>query len=142
MASLYPQLQAERVAQLRALPATRREELVRRLQTPVRLPRLELHFRQHGEDFEAATPADYQDRFEAHLRRPNLRWFTFIRPREGDAVWYLLDEASGAVAMYNESRGRYWSFFRAANPRRLLAEVRGWWVELVRGTGEWEPQPW
>lgn len=57
-------------------------------------------------------------------------------------VRYLLAQDSGAIAMYNETQNRYWSFFRTSNPQRLLDKARGWWVEVVQTAEGWEPQLW
>lgn len=135
-------LQARRLAQLMAMTADERAALVVRMRQAVRLPRPTLHFRRHGADVGATTLEEYEQLFVQHIQRVDLRWFTFIRRREGDAVWYLIEGDSGAIAMYNEAQNRYWSFFCTSNLQRLLGEAEGWWVELVRTAEDWEPRPW
>ena len=57
-------------------------------------------------------------------------------------MWYGVAMDTGLVAQYNESRARYWSFYRAASPSKLLDSGRGWWAEVSVREGKAEWLPW
>ncbi len=136
------ELQDQRLAQLQSRSQRELNAFVQHLTTDRRLPRLNMHFRQHGKDLETTTPEEYELAFLYHIARDDLRLFTFLRRRELDAVWYLLAEDTGATAMYNETAGRYWSFFHISNLQRFLEESRGRLIELIKTEQRWDIRIW
>lgn len=50
-------------------------------------------------------------------------------------MWYRVGMDTGDVSQYNESRHRYWSFYRPEDLRGFLEAGRGWWLEVQRGAG-------
>lgn len=135
-------LQKRRLAQLEAMESWEIEALIELMRTTTHLPRLQMHFRQHRHEFGAETIEDYERLFREHVRRNDLQHFTFIRPETDDVRWYSVDPATGSVAIYNETRVRYWSFFRNRNVLKFLNGFRGYWVEVFRHEDDWQFRSW
>lgn len=70
------------------------------------LPRLELHFRRHGHELGADTVDVYEQQFLAHIQKSDLQIFTFLKRADNTRMWYLIDEVSSSIAVYNETRKR------------------------------------
>lgn len=141
-ASWQSELRAQRLAQLQTMTQQDVQALVDEMTSTTHLPRLSMHFKRHGHEFGAATEGAYQQLFREHARLSSLRRFTFLMRADNARMWYLIDEASGSIAAYNESRKRYWSFFRATDVPRLLGRMRGAWVEVVLTEAGWRHQLW
>lgn len=116
--------------------------LIAEMSVADRLPRVPLHFMKHRADFEVSTAEEYEQRFLEHIRLRHLRRFTFLRPDTQTKMWYLVDTSTGAVAVYNETRRRHWTFFRLREPDFLLRRARGWWVQVVRVSADWKARAW
>lgn len=116
--------------------------LVDHMRVAAYLPRLRMHYRQHGHEFGATSAAEYERQFLEHVARNDLHRFTFIRPETGDVRWHLLEPATGAVAVYNETRMRYWSFFQNEYIAMYLSGVRGYWIEVFQDEHDWRFRPW
>jgi len=141
-ASWRAELQTHRHSELEAMTQVELQTLVQKMVIAERLPRRSLHFQRHGYEFGAETEAAYERLFLDHIRRTDLRMFTFLS-RVGDRkIWYLINEESGNIALYNETRSRHWSFLHNLEINRLLDEAHGYWVELVREDNRWKAQPW
>ena len=142
MTLLLGGLQAQRLVQLQAMTQEELGSLIDATTHALRLPRLNLHFQKHGSEFQTETPRDYEQLFLLHLQQPGVRHFTFLTPIGQRKIWYLLHEATGDIALYNETRGRHWSFFRHLQIARLLDAGRAWWVEVYRAGSDWVAKPW
>lgn len=135
-------LQAQRLMQLKELPPGALESLVEHMRVHARLPRLQMHFHRHGHEFGAASAEEYERRFRKHVTRDDLQRFTFIRSETGDVRWYLVESATGTIAVYNATHTRYWSFFRNRNVPKLLNGFRDYWVEVDQYDDDWQIRPW
>ncbi len=74
-------LQAERLSEVRALSVSAWQELRVEFAQAWTLPKLDEHFRKHGQDFVEigiTTPAELNSLFIHHIRRSDLRIFTYI----------------------------------------------------------------
>lgn len=118
------------------------EALIQRMRTDSHLPRLQMHFREHGHEFGATSIEAYNRLFQEHLAHDHLQRLTFIRPETGDIRWHLVEPATGTVAVYNETQGRYWSFFRNEYVLRFSNGFRGYWVEVFHHSDDWQFRPW
>lgn len=136
------QAQAKRLAQLQAMGQDELQTLVGEMTSATRLPRLRYHFQRQGHGFEAGTKETYEQFFLGHIRQESLRLFTVLSRIGERKMWYLVDVDSGAIALYNETRGRHWSFFHHPDIDRLLAETHGSWVELIRDADRWVAESW
>ena len=116
--------------------------LIEQMRINASLPRLQMHFRQHGHEFGATSAEEYERRFQEHVMRNDLQRFTFIRPETGDIRWHLVEPATGTVAVYNETRMRYWSFLRNRNVSKFLRGFRSYWVEVFQYDDDWRFRPW
>lgn len=135
-------LQTLRLVQLHALTQEELGGLIDATTHAPRLPRLNLHFQKHGAEFQVETPSDYEQLFLVHLQQPGVRHFTFLTPIGQRKLWYLLNGSTGDIALFNEARGRHWSFFRHLQITRLLDAGRGWWVEVYQAGSDWVAKPW
>ena len=117
--------QTQRLIQLQTMPPGMLGTLIEQMHFNTRLPRLQMHFRQHGHEFGARSAEEYDRLFQERLTHDGLQRFTFIRPETGDIRWHLVEPATGNVAVYNETRNRYWSFFRNRNIPKFLSGFRG-----------------
>jgi hypothetical protein len=133
------ELRAERASQLRVVGEAGVRDQLRRIrsQTPPRgwAP---YHRRRHGGRLGAETDEEYLRLVMQHKRRPNLRYFTFLRARDRARMWYVADEETGNVLQYNESQKRDWSFFRPRDLNSFLGSGRGWWIEIKKRGPRWE----
>jgi len=135
-------LQDTRLAELLELPDQAIDDLIAEMQTNIRLPKMDYHFEDHGTGLGVATVEEYREEFLAHVVRQDLRLFTGIRAKDGARMWYLIGMDTAYVAQYNQSKSRYWSFFKCANLEKFLKSGRDWWIEVVQ-TGEgWRFEKW
>jgi len=104
------------------------------------LPLLLYHYRRHGREFDATSESGYLDALHQHLRRRDLRVYSFLRPAGEVPFWALVAPDSGATVLYNEARGRLYSFYRPERPALRMAAVEAHWVELVNTTAGWQPE--
>ena len=142
LASQWAAAGAKRLAEVRATPQTDLDRLISSFLKATSLPALDDHFAKHGKDFMGATPQVYLALFVAHIRRDDLRLFTALQPRYGSRMWYLVGMDNGFIAQYNESRRRYWSFYRSRDLDAHLGWVRGYWVEVKKAGDRWEAELW
>lgn len=127
---------ARRLVEMRSLGSEEIGRRVRRMKSDDRLPNLTYHFLKHGIDVGVATEKDYLRLFREHLRREDLRIVSFIRRVGDQRMWYLISDATGNVAQYNESTGRQFSFF--ATRGAFLEHLDEWTVEVKETPEGWE----
>jgi hypothetical protein len=130
-----------RLSQLETTPKEKIRAILQTLENTNELPLLTRHFSKHGPEFRdigVTSESQYLDAFQKHSHRDNLRFFTYIRRKRAELMWQSVDVDNGTVALYNESRGVYWSFFRHANVDAFLGSGRTLWVEVLRPSLEFE----
>ena len=144
MVSQVVELQNTRWAEVRAMSGEELETLIENMSACQRLPRSAYHFQRHGKDCGVETQADYEALFLEQVVRTDLRWFTALRPKDKARMWYRIDVDSSFVLQYNETRGRYWTFYRTAGDDivKQMEDARGWWIEVVRVGGGLETKKW
>lgn len=100
------------------------ERIVRKIRSITTLPALEYHLTAHGEpgDLGVSSRGEYLARLARHVARDSLEFYV-TRRRDGSAMWYAVDLASHEALLYNESRGRAWSFFRIDDVEKFLANA-------------------
>lgn len=110
------------------------------------LPKLKEHFRKHGSLFDEHGVEhidDYEVFLRSHLRRDDLRIFTYATTKvSGDRMWILVSMDNGAVAMYNETQSKMWSLYLHDEPSRYLASGYDWWIEVTRVDDETKVERW
>lgn len=127
---------ARRLHELLELTSEGIERLVRRMRSDERLPGAAYHFEKHGAGLGAETKEGYLRLLREHLRRDDLKFVSFIRRVGDQRMWYLISEATGNVAQYNESVGSQFSFFAARGA--FLDHLDDWTVEVRRTPEGWE----
>lgn len=100
------------------------------------LPKLGGHYGKHGAAFAelgVTTAEEYEQMFLAHLARSDTRVFTYISTTQPTAYrhWAIVGMDHGAIALYNESQGKHWSFFRTLTLEDDLRRHRHWWVDAI-----------
>jgi hypothetical protein len=113
------------------------DRLVRQIRASVTLPKLEYHLARHGRDFGDGSGTSYIRALRAHLARPDLRVFTYLRTRDRAPMWELIAPGDGTAALYHEERRSLWSFFRPIDPDARMLNAAMWWVEAIRSPAGW-----
>ncbi|MGQ9625490.1 MAG: hypothetical protein ACUVV0_01115 [Anaerolineae bacterium] len=131
-------LRKERLNQLQKLSNAELTQIVEEIRACRTLPRMRYHFEKHGFFLGVSTPEEYLALLHQHLSREDLRFFTHLRRREKDKMWYLVAIDTGTIAQYNESRQSLWSFYRSGNVKKLLLISRGWWIEVRQKPEGWQ----
>ena len=131
-------LQAERVEQLRQLSDQEVSRIVESIRHATTIPRLPYHFEKHGRGLGIATAEEYLQASREHLRRRDLRIFTYLRPAGRVPFWELMAPDIGTTVMYNEQRRQIWSFFRPEDAAARMAAVQAGWIEVVRTATGWD----
>lgn len=124
-----------RLAELRAMTPEKWRALRQEMRQARKLPKLNEHFRKHGKSFEDLGVVDakqMQALFLAHLRRSDLEAFTYIATQKATQYrqWVLVGMDNGVVAIYNESKRRYWTFMHQSELAEYLNGGRGWWLKV------------
>jgi hypothetical protein len=130
-------LRSARLAQVALLEDQDVEGLVERIRRADRIPRLEYHLARHGRDVGAGAAAEYLRALRAHLTRPDLRHFAYLRTKDRARIWELIAPDDGASAMYHEVRESLWSFFRPIDPDARMVSMEAWWIEAIRSAAGW-----
>ena len=131
----YRELQKVRLAEVQAMTVEAWQELLRALHRPSTLPKSRQHFIVHRLEFEElgiTTQQQLEGFFADHLQRPDLALFTYISTQKGTQYrhWALVGMDNGVVALYNETKGRFWSFYRPRSFHHYMALNRSWWIRV------------
>ena len=132
----YRELGRLRAAEVRAMSPSALAQVREAMGRADRLPKLGEHFRKHGAKFAelgVTTSGEYEQMFLAHLARDDTRVFTYISTTQPMAYrhWAIVGMDNGAIALYNESQGKHWSFFRTLALEDDLRRHRHWWVDAT-----------
>lgn len=132
-------LQVLRIQQLNQETGERISRIVGEARRATDIPQLEYHLRKHGAEFGATTAEEYVQAFREHLRRDDLRIFTFLDDASYGtvALWAFVAPDTGTTALYNEKRRQVRTFYRPWSPERRMANVRHLWVEVIGREGAW-----
>ena len=143
----YWELQTARLAEVQAMTPERWQALRQEMRQAQKLPKLNEHFRKHGEQFlelDIANPQEFEQLFLEHIQRADLGIYTYVTTQKGQQYryWILIGMDNGVVALYNENKRRHWSFWRPNNFEGYLQGGRGWWVRVEESVGELKVQRW
>ena len=130
-------LRTARAAQLESMSGSEFDAVLATIRASASFPRVAYHFSRHGQEFGVTTEAGYLAALGVHLLRSDLRVFTFLRPEGRAPFWALVAPDTGDTALYNEARGRIYSFYRPERPAVRMAAVESHWVELIRRQDGW-----
>ncbi|MBI2321796.1 MAG: hypothetical protein HYU88_06820 [Chloroflexi bacterium] len=136
-ASKYAHLRALRLAQVQDLSSEQIEGHLLAIRHTSFLPKARYHFERHGPQAGAATEEEYVQLFRKHVARADLRIFTYLRTGDRCPMWEVVAPVTGETAVYNERRGRIWSFHRPSDPYARYTNVQGWWLEVIRIGAGW-----
>ena len=129
-------LQATRLAELTTQPSAELSRLRSLMAQATRLPKAKEHFIKHGLEFAdlgVTTTSDLEALFSEHIRRDDLRTFSYISTqRQQYRMWVLWGIDNDVAVLYNESKRQYWSIMHQP---AMLDGAKGWWVEV----SQWEP---
>ena len=131
-------LRQERLAQLRQFTDRDVERVRASIRQATAVPNLCYHLRKHGAAMAVHTEDEYLRALREHLRREDLRVFTYLRPRGHVPFWELVASDTGTTVVYNSKRKQIWSFFQPkdADGRMRYAETA--WIEVIRLVDGWE----
>ncbi len=133
-------LQVERAVEVRSKQQDEIMETLSTIRSRMLPPRVGAHWRKHRDGFAeigVRTQIAYIEMVEAHKKRKDLRVFTYITTKPTQyRLWILVGVDNGIVAMYNESQGTSWSFFRQGDVLGYIEGGRRWWVEVTDFGGE------
>jgi hypothetical protein len=138
----YAVRQAERINELRALSRGELKAIVDQTTQASFFPALQRHFEKHGTNMGCTTAKEFEQAWRKHLSRQDLSYFTAIRSRDQNRLWYLIAMDTGDVALYNETRGQQWSFLRTFALAEELERRRGHWVVVSLTESGWMVDPW
>lgn len=128
---------ALRLAQLRRLSDNEVMATVAAIRQATTLARPDYHLAIHGREFGATTLEAYLLALREHLRRRDLRVFTYLRPPKLVPFWELVAPDDGATALYNEAKGAVWSFYLPGRAELRFAAYEAVAVELVPTATGW-----
>ncbi len=138
--------QVDRLVEVRAMPAAEVSGLLERIRQERTLPKLEQHWQRHSDKFVGLGVEDaagYAELLRDHLRRPDLRLFTYVTTKSTrDRMWIAVGMDNGLVAQYNETKRRFWSFYRQEGISQYAADSRGWWVAVIESEAGIQFEPW
>ncbi|MBI4496761.1 MAG: VanZ family protein [Chloroflexi bacterium] len=129
--------QAERLAQLQTMRTEEIDAIVAAVRRAETVPALQRHFEKQGQLLGARMPEEYVRLFREHVRRQDLRVFTYIRPSGKVPMWEFVAPDTGTTVMYNERRRSIWSFFRPRNATARMRGVQTNWIEAVQTPDGW-----
>lgn len=136
-----------RLAEVQAMTLEGWQELRQRMRRASSLPKPRHHFVAHRAEFEElgiTTQQQMERFFSAHLQRSDLALFTYISTQKGTQYrhWALVGMDNGVVALYNEARKRFWSFYRPRNFALYMTLNRRWWIQVDALADRPEVLPW
>lgn len=137
------ELQLQRFNQLNGADA--REVMARMRSWNLPLPELGNHFRTHADEFLSSgitSVEQYQAAFAAHIEKTNLRYFTYLQRKRQDRIWISVDEETGNVGQFNETKNTYWSFYHHDEIDKYLNSGKMWWIEVIEDGNEIEFLRW
>ncbi len=88
----------------------------------------------------ASSLERYLERLRRHLRRDDLRLFSYLdRTARGvEAFWTFVAPDDGTIAVYNESPDLIHTFYRPRDPSMRMNAVVREWIEVVRRDIDWQ----
>ena len=146
-ASHYWELQSIRLAEVRAMTVEEWQALRQEMAQAQKLPKLNEHFRKHGEQFSSlgvVNSEEFETLFLEHVRRSDLETYTYVTTQKGQQYryWILVGMDNGVVAFYNQSKRRHWSFWRPNDLGGYLQGGRGWWLRVEESAGKVKVRRW
>ena len=136
-----------RLAEVQAMTIEQWRALRQEMEQAQKLPKLNEHFRKHGEQFSSlgiAGPQEFEKLFLEHVRRSDLEAYTYVTTQKGQQYryWVLAAIDNGVVALYNESKRRHWSFWRPNDFVGYLQGGRGWWLRVEESADKLRVHRW
>lgn len=110
------------------------ETVVPKLLEQQALPKLQYHFEAHGSDMGANTVKEYQERFDAAIRKPYNEIFVTRQSKSRPVLmWRVVDRTTQQVIQFSQKTGKVHSFYWVDDWEKFVTVARPVRVRLVDG---------